>query len=149
MCSCMCVFMQQWGCATSHRKKTHENITTASLSLSLPLSLPLHFSPFSLAPSPHFFFFLKVQGQSNRVENKSGGGGHVLLFAPDQTVLKFFCSVTLGQIILMKCWSRCVSDCLIIILRHVRLCKQRHVSNLLIPLCHSHVFAFTSIRKWR
>lgn len=76
----MCVFMLRWGCATSHRKKTHENITTVSLCLSLFLSrslpLPLHFSPFSLAPSPLFFFFLKVQEQTNHVENRSGGGRH-------------------------------------------------------------------------
>lgn len=91
----VCVFMLRWGCATSHRKKTHENITTTA---SLSLSLPLLFSPFSLAPSPpsfSFSFFLKAQGQSNGAEKKSGGGRHsyqkhTLLSALPQTVIKLF-----------------------------------------------------------
>lgn len=69
-CGSMCVPMTHWACATSHRTKTHENITAASpLSFCLPTAAILPVPP---QPSPLFSSFLKVQAQSNQAGNESG-----------------------------------------------------------------------------
>lgn len=69
-CGSMCVPMTHWAYATSHRTKTHENITAASpLSFCLPTAAILPVPP---QPSPLFSSFLKVQAQSNQAGNESG-----------------------------------------------------------------------------
>lgn len=73
-CRCGSVSVLVWPCATSHRTKTHENITAAVLlSFFLPAAA---IPPVPPLPSPLFSSSLKVQRQSNQaVEVEDGGDG--------------------------------------------------------------------------